>query len=185
MCIRDRGIVDDVHHDSLPKTKIINATPQGTKGCKFWGLGSDGTVGANKSAIKIIGDHTDMYAQGYFAYDSKKSGGITAVSYTHLDVYKRQGQVRITSVDGFAVELTGVLPALLIPHRDEPGVIAMVSSILAVKGINIASMRVFREGKGGIASMVIECDQPVAENVLRQLEKLDPVQAVRFVDRVA
>lgn len=95
------------------------------------------------------------------------------------------GQVRITSVDGFPVELTGVLPALLIPHRDEPGVIAMVSSILAVKGINIASMRVFREGKGGIASMVIECDQPVAENVLHQLEKLDPVQAVRFVDRVA
>ena len=92
---------------------------------------------------------------------------------------------RVTSVDGFPVELTGVLPALLIPHRDEPGVIAMVSSILAVKGINIASMRVFREGKGGIASMVIECDQPVAENVLHQLEKLDPVQAVRFVDRVA
>ena len=55
----------------------IDTTPEGTKACKFWGLGSDGTVGANKSAIKIIGDHTDMYAQGYFAYDSKKSGGVT------------------------------------------------------------------------------------------------------------
>ncbi|GAB6167738.1 pyruvate:ferredoxin (flavodoxin) oxidoreductase [Clostridium carnis] len=71
------GIVDDVTNTSLEVTEDINATPEGTKACKFWGLGSDGTVGANKSAIKIIGDHTDMYAQGYFAYDSKKSGGIT------------------------------------------------------------------------------------------------------------
>ena len=55
----------------------IITVPEGTVSCKFWGLGSDGTVGANKSAIKIIGDNTDMYAQGYFAYDSKKSGGVT------------------------------------------------------------------------------------------------------------
>ncbi|XOQ53453.1 MAG: Pyruvate:ferredoxin oxidoreductase [Succiniclasticum sp.] len=71
------GITDDVTGLSLHTDKVINPTPEGTKACKFWGLGSDGTVGANKSAIKIIGDHTDMYAQGYFAYDSKKSGGIT------------------------------------------------------------------------------------------------------------
>lgn len=71
------GIVDDVTNTSLEVGEDIDATPAGTKACKFWGLGSDGTVGANKSAIKIIGDHTDMYAQGYFAYDSKKSGGIT------------------------------------------------------------------------------------------------------------
>jgi len=71
------AIVDDVSNTSLPVGEDIDATPAGTKACKFWGLGSDGTVGANKSAIKIIGDHTDMYAQGYFAYDSKKSGGIT------------------------------------------------------------------------------------------------------------
>ncbi|EPY2305639.1 pyruvate:ferredoxin (flavodoxin) oxidoreductase [Clostridium sporogenes] len=71
------GIVDDVTNTSLEESKAINTTPAGTTACKFWGLGSDGTVGANKSAIKIIGDHTDMYAQGYFAYDSKKSGGIT------------------------------------------------------------------------------------------------------------
>ncbi|EDU36094.1 pyruvate:ferredoxin (flavodoxin) oxidoreductase [Clostridium sporogenes] len=71
------GIVDDVTNTSLEEAEAINTTPAGTTACKFWGLGSDGTVGANKSAIKIIGDHTDMYAQGYFAYDSKKSGGIT------------------------------------------------------------------------------------------------------------
>ena len=71
------GIVDDVNYTSLPLGAEFDTTLQGTKACKFWGLGSDGTVGANKNAIKIIGDHTDLYAQGYFAYDSKKSGGIT------------------------------------------------------------------------------------------------------------
>lgn len=71
------GIVDDVNHSSLPLGKDIDTTAKGTTACKFWGLGSDGTVGANKNAIKIIGDHTDMYAQAYFAYDSKKSGGVT------------------------------------------------------------------------------------------------------------
>ena len=72
------GIVDDVTNTSLPEIEEdVDTTPVGTTACKFWGLGSDGTVGANKSAIKIIGDHTDMYAQGYFAYDSKKSGGVT------------------------------------------------------------------------------------------------------------
>ncbi|MDR5587263.1 MULTISPECIES: pyruvate:ferredoxin (flavodoxin) oxidoreductase [Clostridium] len=71
------GITDDLTNKSLKPHKGIDAIPEGTTSCKFWGLGSDGTVGANKSAIKIIGDHTDMYAQGYFDYDSKKSGGIT------------------------------------------------------------------------------------------------------------
>ena len=71
------GIVDDVTFTSLPAAEEVNITPEGTVQCKFWGLGSDGTVGANKSAIKIIGDHTNLYAQGYFSYDSKKSGGIT------------------------------------------------------------------------------------------------------------
>ncbi len=71
------GITDDVTHLSLEPTENPNTTPEGTTCCKFWGLGSDGTVGANKNSIKIIGDHTDMYAQAYFAYDSKKSGGVT------------------------------------------------------------------------------------------------------------
>ena len=85
------GIDDDVTHTSLtPVMSDVNLTPVGTTACKFWGLGSDGTVGANKSAIKIIGDKTDMYAQAYFAYDSKKSGGITM---SHL----RFGKQPITS----------------------------------------------------------------------------------------
>jgi len=71
------GITDDVTHTSLDVDEKFDTTPEGTVQCKFWGLGSDGTVGANKSAIKIIGENTDMYAQGYFAYDAKKSGGIT------------------------------------------------------------------------------------------------------------
>ena len=71
------GIVDDVTNLSLPIVENPDTTPKGTHSCKFWGLGADGTVGANKNSIKIIGDNTDMYAQGYFAYDSKKSGGLT------------------------------------------------------------------------------------------------------------
>ena len=84
------GIVDDVTFHSLPINESIVTEPEGTVRCKFWGLGSDGTVGANKSAIKIIGDNTDMYAQAYFAYDSKKSGGITV---SHL----RFGKEKIRS----------------------------------------------------------------------------------------
>jgi pyruvate-ferredoxin/flavodoxin oxidoreductase len=71
------GINDDVSHLSLTVTEEINTQPEGTIACKFWGLGADGTVGANKNSIKIIGDNTDLYVQGYFQYDSKKSGGIT------------------------------------------------------------------------------------------------------------
>jgi len=84
------GIVDDVTNLSLPVKEKIVTESKGTVRCKFWGLGSDGTVGANKSAIKIIGDETDLYAQGYFSYDSKKSGGVTI---SHL----RFGKNRIRS----------------------------------------------------------------------------------------
>ncbi|MFH1006401.1 MAG: pyruvate:ferredoxin (flavodoxin) oxidoreductase, partial [Candidatus Latescibacterota bacterium] len=80
------GIIDDVTHTSLEVDEHLDTTPKGTVQCKFWGLGSDGTVGANKSAIKIIGDNTDLYAQGYFAYDSKKSGGLTV---SHLRFGKK------------------------------------------------------------------------------------------------
>ena len=84
------GIKDDLTHSSLEPEYGFNPAPKGTVGAKFWGLGSDGTVGANQSAIKIIGDNTEKYAQGYFAYDSKKSGGITI---SHL----RFGDVPIKS----------------------------------------------------------------------------------------
>lgn len=71
------GIEDDVTHTSLQQAGPLNTAKEGTVRCKFWGLGSDGTVGANKQAVKIIGEHTDQYVQAYFAYDSKKSGGLT------------------------------------------------------------------------------------------------------------
>jgi pyruvate-ferredoxin/flavodoxin oxidoreductase len=71
------GIVDDINNTSLPEGEIAETAPEGTIRCRIWGLGSDGTVGANKTAIKIIGDNTNMYVQGYFSYDSKKSGGTT------------------------------------------------------------------------------------------------------------
>ena len=71
------GIVDDVTNLSLETGAPLVTTPEGTTNCKFWGLGADGTVGANKNSIKFIGDNTDMYAQAYFDYDSKKSGGVT------------------------------------------------------------------------------------------------------------
>ncbi len=80
------GIIDDVTNTSLPVGEQFNAAPEGSIGCKFYGLGSDGTVGANKNSIKIIGDHTDLYAQAYFAYDSKKSGGLTV---SHLRFGKK------------------------------------------------------------------------------------------------
>nr|MBP3598189.1 pyruvate:ferredoxin (flavodoxin) oxidoreductase [Eubacterium sp.] len=71
------GIEDDVTHLSLPRRESPETEPKGTTSCKFWGMGADGTVGANKNSIKIIGDHTDKYVQAYFDYDSKKSGGVT------------------------------------------------------------------------------------------------------------
>jgi pyruvate-ferredoxin/flavodoxin oxidoreductase len=71
------GINDDVTHKSIPVKKMIDVAPEDVKACMFWGLGSDGTVGANKNSIKIIGENTDLNAQAYFVYDSKKSGGIT------------------------------------------------------------------------------------------------------------
>ena len=84
------GIIDDVTFTSLPIKEEIDASPEGVVQCKFWGLGGDGTVGANKDAIKIIGDNTDLFVQGYFAYDAKKSAGITV---SHL----RFGEVPIKS----------------------------------------------------------------------------------------
>ena len=92
------GIEDDVTGTSLPYMEGIAREPEGTIKCKFWGLGSDGTVGANKTAIKIIGDKTDMYAQGYFAYDSKKSGGLT-VSHLRFGEHPIQSTYLINQAD--------------------------------------------------------------------------------------
>jgi pyruvate-ferredoxin/flavodoxin oxidoreductase len=92
------GIVDDVTHTSLEVGPTLDVAPKGTVQCKFWGLGADGTVGANKSAIKIIGDNTDLFAQAYFAYDSKKSGGIT-ISHLRFGRSPIQSTYLIDSAD--------------------------------------------------------------------------------------
>ena len=89
------GIVDDVTNLSLPEVKPAPITSaEGTVECKFWGLGGDGTVGANKNSTKIIGDHTDKYIQAYFQYDSKKTGGVTI---SHFVLVTSQSRAHITS----------------------------------------------------------------------------------------
>lgn len=94
------------------------------------------------------------------------------------------GQVEVSAIDGYEVELNGKLPALLVTHTDKPGVIALVSSALASAMVNIATMRVFRARKGGLATMVLECDQKVQPAIVQLLASLPPVDSVRFVDSV-
>ena len=95
------GIKDDVSYTSLAVEEEIDPSPKGTVSCKFWGLGADGTVGANKNAIKIIGENTDMFAQAYFAYDAKKSGGIT-MSHLRFSPHKIQSPYLLTRPDFIA-----------------------------------------------------------------------------------
>lgn len=95
------GIVDDVTGTSLDVEPGFDVAPEGTVQCKFWGLGADGTVGANKSAIKIIGNNTDLYAQAYFAYDSKKSGGVT-ISHLRFGKIPIQSTYQIDAADYIA-----------------------------------------------------------------------------------
>jgi len=96
------GIEDDVTHLSLPVKEEIDTEPQGTIRCKFWGYGSDGTVGANKNSITIIGDNTNMFVQGYFQYDSKKSGGVT-ISHLRFGKEKIQSQYLLRTVEFVAL----------------------------------------------------------------------------------
>ncbi len=96
------GINDDVTHKSLAVGEPLDSEPEGTIRCKFWGYGSDGTVSANKNSIKIIGDNTDMYAQGYFQYDSKKSGGVT-ISHLRFGKEKIQSQYLLNTSDFVAL----------------------------------------------------------------------------------
>ncbi len=95
------GIYENVTHSSLDFSEKFDAAPAGSTSCKFYGLGSDGTVGANKNSIKIIGDHTDMYAQAYFFYDSKKSGGVT-VSHLRFGKTPIQSEYLIDAADFIA-----------------------------------------------------------------------------------
>jgi len=96
------GIEDDVTHTSLPVGPVLETEPEGTVRCKFWGYGSDGTVGANKNSITIIGDNTDLYAQGYFEYDSKKSGGVT-ISHLRFGKYPIKSEYLLNTVDFVAL----------------------------------------------------------------------------------
>ena len=114
------GIVDDVTHLSLPVGAPVETAAKGTISCKFWGYGSDGTVGANKDAIKIIGDNTDMYAQGYFAYDSKKSGGVT-MSHLRFGHNKIRSTYLIDQADYIACHKTSYVNQYDILEGLKPG----------------------------------------------------------------
>ena len=96
------GIIDDVAHTSIPVGPVLDTELPGTVRCKFYGYGSDGTVGANKNSIKIISDHTEMYGQGYFQYDSKKSGGVT-ISHLRFGKHPIQSQYFLNTVDFVAL----------------------------------------------------------------------------------
>lgn len=96
------GIEDDVTHLSIPVGPVLETEPEGTVRCKFWGYGSDGTVGANKNSITIIGDNTDLYAQGYFEYDSKKSGGVT-ISHLRFGKHPIKSEYLLNTVDFVAL----------------------------------------------------------------------------------
>jgi len=96
------GIEDDVTHLSLPVGPVLETEPEGTVRCKFWGYGSDGTVGANKNSISIIGDNTELYAQGYFEYDSKKSGGVT-ISHLRFGRHPIKSEYLLNTVDFVAL----------------------------------------------------------------------------------
>ena len=122
------GINDDVSGSSLPLGETIDTVPAGTVQCKFFGLGADGTVGANKQAIKIIGDNTDMYAQGYFAYDSKKSGGYT-VSHLRFGNAPIQSTYLITQADYIACHKSAYVTQYdLLDAIKEGGVFVLNSS---------------------------------------------------------
>lgn len=96
------GIEDDVTKTSLPLGPVLETEPEGTVRCKFWGYGSDGTVGANKNSITIIGDNTDLFAQGYFEYDSKKSGGVT-ISHLRFGKHPIKSEYLLNTVDFVAL----------------------------------------------------------------------------------
>ena len=121
------GINDDVTHLSLPLDKKINAEPDGVISCKFWGYGSDGTVGANKNSIKIIGDNTDNYAQGYFVYDSKKSGGIT-ISHLRFGKQLIQSEYLLESVDFVALHKTSYIGKYDILENVKEGATFLINS---------------------------------------------------------
>ena len=122
------GIEDDVTGLSLPVKQALDIVPEGTVSCKFWGLGSDGTVGANKNSIKIIGSHTDLNVQAYFVYDSKKSGGLTQ---SHLRFGKApiRSPYLVTAADFVACSAPSYLGKYDLLKEIKPGGIFLLNSI--------------------------------------------------------
>ena len=114
------AIVDDVTHKSLPITEEPDTTPKDIKSLKFWGLGSDGTVGANKNSIKIIGDHTDMTVQAYFQYDSKKSGGVT-ISHLRFGNSPIKSSYYVTKADFVACHAPSYMEKYDVVQDVKPG----------------------------------------------------------------
>jgi len=170
------GIIDDVTFTSLPLSENIDASPEGLVQCKFWGLGSDGTVGANKDAIKIIGDNTDMFVQGYFAYDSKKSGGVT-VSHLRFGKSPIQSTYLIDNADYIACHQPSYVHKykLLVGIKDGgtfvlnspwamqemetqlPGSVKRVIAQKKLKFYNIDAVKIASEvGLGGRINMVMQ-----------------------------
>ena len=121
------GIVDDVTNRSLPETDAPDTSPEGTIACKFWGLGGDGTVGANKNSIKIIGDHTDKYVQAYFQYDSKKTGGVT-ISHLRFGDHEIKSPYYINKADFVACHNPSYITKGLKMVQDvKPGGVFMIN----------------------------------------------------------
>jgi len=170
------GIEDDVTFTSLETAEAVNTTPEGTIQCKFWGLGSDGTVGANKSAIKIIGDNTDLYAQAYFSYDSKKSGGVTIshlrfgkkpIKSTYLineaDFVSCSNQAYVHQYDmlnGLKKEGTFLLNTIWSPEELQEHLPASMKQQIAQKGIHFYTINATeiaqRLGLGNRTNMVMQ-----------------------------
>jgi pyruvate-ferredoxin/flavodoxin oxidoreductase len=187
------GIVDDVTHTSLDVEDGFDVAPAGTVQCKFWGLGADGTVGANKSAIKIIGDNTDMYAQAYFAYDSKKSGGVT-MSHLRFGQTPIQSTYLIDAADYIACHKSNYVDIYDVLEGIKPGGTFVLNSnwtaeemetklpahmrqTLARKGIkfyNIDAVRIAAEiGLGGRINMIMQTTFFKLANVIPVQEAID------------
>ncbi|GAA0177278.1 pyruvate:ferredoxin (flavodoxin) oxidoreductase [Clostridium sediminicola] len=189
------GIEDDVTNTSVGFVPGIDVIKEGTTACKFWGLGSDGTVGANKSAIKIIGDHTDMYAQGYFSYDSKKSGGITVshlrfgknhtnspylIQTPHFVACHNQSYVdKYDILEGLRDGGTFLLNTIWTPEEVEEKLPANLKKYIADHNINfytLDAIKIASEiGLGGRINMIMQ-------SAFFKLTNIIPIEdAVRFL----
>ena len=191
------GITDDVTFTSLSVDEQINAAPEGTICCKFFGLGSDGTVGANKNSIKIIGDHTNLYAQGYFAYDSKKSGGLT-VSHLRFGKKPIQSPYLIDHADFVACHNPSYVTRYAVTDGIKEGGVFLLNSAWTLKEMecelpasmkntiarkklrfyNIDAIRLAREvGMGGRINTIMQSAFFKLANVIPVEEAIDYMKA--------